>query len=75
MDGFIKYINGNLRRNRTNNGWKLLLELKDVSFDWVPLKDLEHTKPVELVEYYVANNIMVSDESAFSWWVRKNFPC
>ena len=48
-------------------GWKLLVEWKDGSVDWVPQKDLKQSKPVELAECNVANEI--SDEPAFNWWV------
>ena len=40
------------------------------SVDWVPLKDLKQYNPVELSEYSVVNEI--SDEYAFSWWVKEN---
>ena len=40
VSGFIKSSSGNLHRNRTTRVWKLLVEWKDVSFDWVPLTSL-----------------------------------
>ena len=39
VDGFIKSISGNLHQKRKTCGWKLLVEWKDVSVDWVILKD------------------------------------
>ena len=45
------------------------MEWKDGSVDWVPLKDLKQSNPVELAEYDVANEI--SDEPAFNWWVKE----
>ena len=71
VDGFIKSISGNLHQKRTTRGWKLLVELKDISVDWVPLKDLKQYNPVELSEYVVENEI--SDAPAFNWWVKENF--
>ena len=50
-------------------GWKLLVEWKDGSVDWVPQKDLKQSNPVELAEYDVANEI--SDEPALNWWVKE----
>ena len=47
-DGFIKSSSGNLHQKRRTYKWKLLVEWNDVSFYWVPLKDLKHSKPVEL---------------------------
>jgi hypothetical protein len=55
---------------RPPNGQQLdgnYLEWRDGSSDWVPLKDLKDTHPIELAEYAVANKI--ADESAFAWWV------
>ena len=45
-----------------------MVEWKDGSMDWVPLKDLKTANPLELAEYAVANNI--DDKPAFNWWVR-----
>ena len=50
VDGFIKSSSGNLHRKRTIHRWKLLVEWKDGSVDWVPLKDLKQSKPVDLAE-------------------------
>ena len=55
VDDFIKYINGKLHRKRKTRGWKLLVEWKDSSVDWVPLKYLKRSNPVELDEHAVAN--------------------
>jgi hypothetical protein len=53
----------------TTKGWKLLVQWKDKTTSWIPLKDLKESNPVETAEYAVANQI--SDEPAFAWWVRK----
>ena len=42
-----------------------LVEWKDGSVDWVPLKELKKSNPVDLAEYTVVNEI--SDEPAFNW--------
>ena len=65
VDGFIKSSSGNLHQKRTTRGWKILVEWKDGSVDWVTLKDLKHSNPVEMSEYAVANEI--SYEPAFNW--------
>ena len=49
VDGFIKSINGDLQHKRTTNVWKILVEWKDRSVDWFPLKYLKQSNPVELV--------------------------
>ena len=38
VNGFIKSSNCNLDQNRTTRVWKLRVEWKDGSIDWVPLK-------------------------------------
>ena len=38
VGGFIKSSSGNIHQKRTPRRWKLLVEWKDGSFDWVPLK-------------------------------------
>jgi hypothetical protein len=35
--------------------------------DWLPLKDLKESYPVQVVEYAVANKI--AGQPAFAWWV------
>ena len=52
-----------------NHRWKLLVEQKDGSVDWVPLKDLKQSNPVDLAEYAVANEI--SGEPTFNWCVKE----
>ena len=66
-NGFIRSRNGNLHAKKTTQGWNLEVEWKDGSVDWVPLKDLKASNPIELAEYAIANNI--EDEPAFKWWV------
>ena len=55
VGGFIKSSSGNLHQKRTTPVWKLLVEWKDGSVDWVPLKDLKQSSPVDLAEYAVAD--------------------
>jgi hypothetical protein len=58
------YMDPNRRTSRrmTTKGWKLLVEWKDGSTDWLSLKD-----PVQVVEYAVVNKI--AEQPAFAWWV------
>ena len=55
VDDFIKYRNGNLQQKRTNIIWKLLVEWKDVSVDWVLLNNLKKYSLVELDGYSMKN--------------------
>ena len=47
LDGFIKSSSGDLHRKRKTRGWKILVEWKDGSVYWVPLKDLKQSNPVD----------------------------
>ena len=53
----------------TTRGWKLLVEWKDGSSNWVPLVELKESNPIEVAEYAVAN--IIDDQPAFKWWVPK----
>jgi hypothetical protein len=66
-NGFITSANGNRISKKTTRGWKLLCSWKDGSSDWVDLKELKDSNPIEVAEYAVANNIQ--EEPAFKWWV------
>lgn len=63
------YVNpyGVKRRNTTTRGWELLVEWRDGSSDWISLKDLKDSYPVELAIY--AKEHRIENEPAFAWWV------
>ena len=68
-DGMIQGKNGNLHKKKTTKGWQLLVNWKDGSSSWEPLKDLKESNPIEVAQYAVMNQI--SDEPAFAWWVEE----
>jgi Reverse transcriptase (RNA-dependent DNA polymerase). len=47
---------------------RIMVEWKDGTVEWVPLKDLKELYPVELAEYAMANNL--EKKPAFHWWIR-----
>ena len=49
---------------RTTKGWEFYVRRKDVSGDWIKIKDLTDSYPVPLADYSVANKIQ--DEPAFA---------
>ena len=51
----------------TSKGWKLLCQWKDGSSNWIDLRHLKDSNPIEVAEYAVANRLQ--DEPAFKWWV------
>ena len=58
---------GTRRLRHTTAGWKLLVLWKDGSEQWIPLKDLKESHPIEVAEFAKARGI--DDEAAFCWWV------
>ena len=66
-EGFTYGAMGKQVPKQTTRGWKLCIRLKDQSTQWVKLKDLKESNPVELAEYAVANQLV--EEPAFKWWV------
>ena len=66
-DGFITMPNGNQRRKLTTRGWEICVSWKDGSTNWIALKDLKDSYPVELAQYAIDNNI--ADQPVFAWWV------
>jgi hypothetical protein len=65
--GTYKTKYGHERKVRTTKGWEILIQWKDGSTDWVALKDLKESYPVELAKY--ARDNRIDDEPAFAWWV------
>jgi hypothetical protein len=66
-DAYYVDPNGRTTRQMTTMCLKLLVEWKDGSTDWLPLKDLKESYLVQVPEYAVANKI--AEQPAFAWWV------
>ena len=49
--------NGTNRRVQTTCGWETFVSWKDGSKDWISLKDIKDSYPVQLEEYAIANVI------------------
>jgi hypothetical protein len=65
-----KYVmtkSGQRRLRKTTEGWKLLVLFKDGSEQWIPLKILKETNPLDVAEF--AKSKGLTDEAAFDWWV------
>ena len=67
QDAFITTKMGTKCRQETTKGWELLIEWKDGSTNWVSLKDIKESYPVQVAEFSLATRI--SMEPAFAWWV------
>ena len=55
------------RHKATTRGWEMLVEWRDGSSDWIAMKDLKESYPVELAMY--ATDRKIDDEPAFAWWL------
>ena len=66
QDAFIVTKTGTKRMKETTKGWELLIWWKDCGTDWVALKDINESYPVQVAEYAVSSRI--SEEPAFAWW-------
>jgi hypothetical protein len=66
-EGTYDTRSGSKRRRRTTVGWELSVRWKDGSSNWISLKDIKDTYPVDLADYAIANGI--ETEPAFAWWV------
>ena len=64
---FIVMHNDVRCHRRMMKGWQLLCQWKDGSTNWVALKDMKKSYPVQVADYAMANHI--DDEPAFAWWV------
>ena len=51
---------------RTTAGWKLLTRFKDRSEQWIPLKDLKGSYPVQVSLFAKTRGLL--EEPAFAWW-------
>jgi hypothetical protein len=65
-DAFVEDKKGRKHLRKSYRGWSLLVSWKDGSTNWVKLKDLVNSNPIETAEYAVNNKINL--EPAFSWW-------
>ena len=58
--------NGNSHRLKTTKGYEFLVLWKDGNTDWIPLKDMYASNPLETTEFAVA--CQLQDKPAFAWW-------
>ena len=66
-DMYITTQSGQQRMRKSTVGWKLLIQWKDGSQEWIPLKILKEQFPTEVAEFATATSI--DREPAFAYWV------
>ena len=72
----VLYINtksGQKRVRQTTSGWNLLVQWKNGTQEWVPLKILKNLDPIEVDEFSVARGI--DKEPAFTWCIPYTLRC
>ena len=52
---------------QTTTSWKLLVYLKDNHEEWIPLKELKESNPLDVAEFATTRGI--ANEPEFYWWV------
>ncbi len=60
-------ITGMRRMRQTTVGWSFLIRWGDGSTQWVDIKVLKESNPVQVGEYIISREIQ--NEPAFAWWV------
>ena len=66
-DQYLTTKTGTKRTCQTTKGWNLLVSWKDGSQQWVPLKIMKESNPIEVAEFACACRI--DTQPAFQWWV------
>jgi hypothetical protein len=65
-EGTFVTTSGATRKVHTTRGWEVYVQWKDGSGNWITMKELKESYPLELAEYAKAKGII--DEPAFVWW-------
>ena len=73
LDGMIHSYNVNMVPNKTTLLWDLLVQWKDGSSIWIPLKYLKASNTVELAKYAAGKCLDI--DPAFKEWVRDVLRC
>ena len=60
----IRYDNGLYRNKITTKGWEVMVLWKDGSMDWIQLKDIKYSNPVEVAQFAVAD--CIQDKPSFA---------
>jgi hypothetical protein len=66
-DKWVVTSRGHRRLRKSTAGWKLLVQWTDGVEQWIPLKVLKESHPVQTAEFAKAKGI--DDEVAFAFWV------
>ena len=65
--GWVTTEQGQRRRRQTTRGWELYPIWKDGSSNFISLREMKESFPIETAMYAVEHGL--SEEPAFAWWV------
>lgn len=65
-DGTVEDGSRNKKLKRTTAGWHLKVEFANGETEWVTLKDVKGSNPLELADYAQSHGLL--EEPAFAWW-------
>jgi hypothetical protein len=66
-DKYLLTKTGTKQMHQMTQGWKFLVQWANGTRQWIDLKILKESNPVQVAEYVTSRNI--ADEPAFAWWV------
>ena len=66
-DKYYHTKTGTRRMRQTTVGWSFLVQWSNGTRQWIDLKLLKESNPVQVGEYVISRGIQ--DEPAFAWWV------
>jgi len=66
-EAFFTTVKGTIRRKPTTKGWQIYVIWKDGSSNYIPLREMKDSFPLETAKYAIDADI--ADEPAFAWWV------
>jgi hypothetical protein len=66
-DKYFVTKTGTKRTRQTTVGWEHLVQWNNGLCQWIALKIMMESNPVQVAEYAIARDIV--DEPAFAWWV------
>ena len=66
-NAFVVSKSGQRKLRQTTMGWDLKVAWKEGTSQWVPLKVMKESNPVEVAEFAVSRGL--EREPAFAWWV------
>ena len=66
-DESLVKLNDHVKRVATTKGWELKVQWLDGTSNWLPLKDVKQSNPLEVAEYAISRDL--EKEPAFKWWV------